>query len=192
MRVLLAGAALGTILLASVGSAAPGVAQPRTIATAGPVLGLAADGDRAALEIGLPGRCASVLVWAPMHRRMVPLLHRGKCDGLRKDAHAPALAGTRAAWYWRTGGNSLETIVLTATLAHPAPVRIAQGEYGDLAGDGATSCSGRSGTERCSHSASSGAAGRIRSSSPARPAASPAKSSTRASGGWAGTAPARA
>jgi hypothetical protein len=136
MRALLAGAALGTILLASVGSAAPGSTKPRTLAMAGPVLGLAADGERVALDVGLPGRCARVLVWEPLQRRVVSLLHRGRCEGIRKDIHVPALAGTRAAWYWRTGGNGLETIVLTATLAHPTPVRIADGNYGDMDGDG--------------------------------------------------------
>jgi len=137
MRALLAVAVLGTILLASAGSASPGAAKPRTLATAGPVLGIAADGDRAALDIGLPGHCSRVLVWEPLRRpRVVTLLHRGRCEGIRKDIHAPALAGTRAAWYWRTGGNGLETIVLTATLAHPTPVRIAAGYYGDMEASG--------------------------------------------------------
>jgi hypothetical protein len=137
MRALLVAAALGTILLASVGSAAPSLDKPRTLATVGPVLGIAADGDRAALDIGLPGRCARVLVWEPLRRpRVVTLLHRGRCEGIRRDIHAPALAGTRAAWYWRTGGNTLETIVVTATLAHQTPARMAEGVFGDMDGSG--------------------------------------------------------
>jgi hypothetical protein len=137
MRALLVVAAFATILLASVGSATPGVLKTRTLATAGTVLGIAADGDRATVDVGLPGRCARVLVWEPLRRpQVVTLLHRGRCEGIRKDVHAPALAGTRAAWYWRTGGNTLETIVLTATLAHQTPVRIAEGVFGDMDGSG--------------------------------------------------------
>jgi hypothetical protein len=137
MRALLVVAAFGTIVLASVGSATPGVLKTRTLATAGTVLGIAADGDRATVDVGLPGRCARVLVWEPLRRpRLVTLLHRGRCEGIRKDLHAPALAGKRAAWYWRTGGNTLETIVLTATLAHQTPVRTAEGVFGDMDGSG--------------------------------------------------------
>jgi hypothetical protein len=57
-----------------------------------------------------------------------------------------ALAGTRVAWVRTGGGNTLETILITATLARPAPIWLAQAasdeagagsSAGHLAGDGA-------------------------------------------------------
>jgi hypothetical protein len=145
---LLAGVALGVVLVASVAAVAPVAAKPRTLATRAPVSALAADGDRAALVV--PGRgdsCASVIVWEPMRRRVVRLRSLAHlCGSIRTGTLAVALAGTRTAWLQIAGGNSLEMYVLTATLVRPTPVEIASGAIvpggegtfaGRLAGDGA-------------------------------------------------------
>jgi hypothetical protein len=42
-----------------------------------------------------------------------------------------AIAGSRTAWLQLTGGNNLETIIFTATLARPKPVWLAYGAAGD-------------------------------------------------------------
>jgi hypothetical protein len=147
MRTILASAALGTILVGSVAAAAPGASKQRTLATRGPVLALAADGDRAALVVGFR-YCASVAVWQPSRRRVVRLQRPCRYIGsLREGTQSVALAGTRAAWLRTAGGNTLETIVMTATLARPKPVWLAygaafgEGGYGTFArepaGDGA-------------------------------------------------------
>jgi hypothetical protein len=75
MRILLAAASLGTMLVASVAAAAPGVANPRTLATRFPVWALAGDGDRVALPVWSSsrsprGRCG-VVVWEPTRSRVV-------------------------------------------------------------------------------------------------------------------------
>ena len=154
IRTLFAAAALGTMLVASVAAAAPVVAKPRTLATRGPVTAFAVDGERAALVVGdiFRGRligCASVVVWEPLRRRVVRLqsVTRACEGGQRESTPTVALAGTRAAWLWMGGGNSLETHVLTATLARLTPVELAYGTLpnrtgegtfaGKLAGDGA-------------------------------------------------------
>lgn len=148
VRTLLVGAALGTMLVSSVAAAAPSSAKQRTLAARGPVTALAADGDRAALVVsGRGDSCSSVIVWEPMRRRVVRL-HTSVyfCGSIRSGTPAVALAGTRAAWLGISGGNSLETHVLTATLAGPTPVELAfevlppggGGTFaGKLAGDGA-------------------------------------------------------
>jgi hypothetical protein len=139
MRTLVAGAALGTMLIASVAAAASGAAKPRTLATRGPVTALAADGDRAALVVsvpyvesrGYPGfGCASVVVWEPTRRRVVRLKRPcGPNDEIsrREGTHGVALAGTRAAWLHVGGGHTLETVLETATLARPRPASRAYG-----------------------------------------------------------------
>lgn len=140
MRTLLAGAALGTILVAPVG--APGFATQRKVATRGPVMALAADGDRAALVIGdrrgrpalRYGGCAGVVVWEPMPRRVVRLQRpcRPEAQECREGTPAVALAGTRAAWLRTAGCNALLTRLHTATLARPTPVEIVTaGAIGD-------------------------------------------------------------
>jgi hypothetical protein len=50
---------------------------------------------------------------------------RGINRSPREATLAVAIAGTRAAWLRTAGGNTLETIVLTATLARPKPVWVA-------------------------------------------------------------------
>jgi Tol biopolymer transport system component len=102
--------------------------SPRTFRAAAPgsILGLAADGRRVAVVVDFSPHCATVEVWKP-GRRGVAALQR-PCtyvDGRIEGTEGIALAGTRAAWLHLTGGNSLETIVVSATLARRKPVSIA-------------------------------------------------------------------
>ena len=82
--------------------------------------------------------CASVVVWEPTAGRVVRL-HRpcgpGQDVSLREATRAVALAGTRAAWLHLDGGNTLETTMNTATVAHPSPATIAFGASSE-GGDG--------------------------------------------------------
>jgi hypothetical protein len=136
MRTLLAGAALATMLLASLAAAAPGTATKQVRKTSGPVLSLAADGDRAAFIVeGRVKECWSVMVWQPTRRRIHRLQSAAACESNdrpnRRGLPTVALAGTRAAWHWISGGNTLETIISSATLARPKPVWLAYGAAGD-------------------------------------------------------------
>jgi hypothetical protein len=105
--------------------------------TSGPVLALAADGGRAAFIVeGRVKECMSVMVWDPVHRRIAQLQSgAAKCESSdrlnRRGMPSVALAGSRAAWLQLTGGNNLETIIFTATLARPKPVWLAYGAAGD-------------------------------------------------------------
>jgi len=133
-----AAAGLGMLLVVSIAAAAPGAAKQRTLTTRAPVIALAADGERAALLVHARGFCARIVVWQPMRQRVVRLYSAtyGCVEGnpFYRDV---ALAGTRAAWLQAGGGNTLETIVMTATLARPKPVWVAigaaTGGYGTFA-----------------------------------------------------------
>lgn len=122
-------AALGLSLGAALAAAAPEAPSTRTLATRGPVLAVSADGARAALVVGGRHGCAAVVVWEPLRRRVVRLQSPGACESgdfsPREGTRAVALAGTRAAWLRTAGGNTVETILLSATLARPKPVWIA-------------------------------------------------------------------
>ena len=136
MRTLLAGVALATMLLASLAAAAPGTATKQVRRTSGPVLALAADGDRAAFIVrGRFKQCMSVMVWEPRRRRAHRLQAARACEtNVRDERSGPpavALAGTRAVWLQMGGGNLLETIVRTATVARPTPVYLAVGSAED-------------------------------------------------------------
>lgn len=96
------------------------------------MLALAADGDRAAFIVeGRVPECWSVMVWQPGRRRIERLESAAKCEStdrlIRRGSPTLALAGSRAAWLQLTGGNYLETILKSATLARPTPVWIAAG-----------------------------------------------------------------
>jgi hypothetical protein len=136
MRRFLLGAGLTTMLLGSVASAAPSPQIARS--TSGPVLALAADGDRAAFVVqGRFPQCVSVMVWQP--RRVIAQLQAAKaCEtndrGGRTGPPAVALAGTRAAWRQVSGGNSLETILRSASLERRAPLFIGYGSTTDGVG----------------------------------------------------------
>ena len=145
---LFVGVGLG-FLVFSVAAGVPAAGQVRTLATRGRVTALAADGDRVAfivaapyLEPGKYGRvfpCASVVVWEPMAGRVIRLQHPcgpGQDVSLREDTRAVTLAGTRAAWLHLDGGNTLETLINTATVARTSPATIAYGASNE-GGDGA-------------------------------------------------------
>lgn len=125
---------LAMLVTASVAAAAPGAVQERTLVTRGPVIALAADGDRAALIIRVLGHCASVSVWEPSRGRVVQLPLRLPCasdhNGLPEGV---ALAGTRVAWLSKGFGNGIETVVSTETLARRRPVWVGWG-YAPFAG----------------------------------------------------------
>jgi hypothetical protein len=131
MRIFLAGAVLGAMLVASVAAAAPGSAKQRVLATGGRVSALAADGDRAAFVVRATdpnSPCAGVKLWEPLRTHVVRLQRpcpAGESDG--EGTFGIALAGTRAAWLWTAGGNFVETNIMTATLARPKPTFAALG-----------------------------------------------------------------
>jgi hypothetical protein len=133
MRLFLAAAALGAIVLASVAAAAPGSAKSRMVATGGRVTALAADGDRAAFIVRATDptspTCAGVKVWEPLRARVVRLQRPcpGGAANNGEGTFGPALAGTRAAWLRTGGGNFVETNIMTATLARPKPTFVALG-----------------------------------------------------------------
>jgi hypothetical protein len=130
MRAFLAVAALGTILIASIaaGAPAPSVTKPRTLVTRGPVISLAADGERAALiQRGTRG----VLVWDPHYRRVVTLrsLFRDvDCGSHCGMGRMVALAGPRVGWEESAWGQTTsESFVGSASLARRAPVALGDG-----------------------------------------------------------------
>ena len=137
-------------LLASVGSASPGIVGSRTLATRAPVGAIAADGKRAALVVHVGCRaavgvcsttehlCAVVDVWEPVRGRESRIEHTCPNDFIPSTGGI-ALAGKRVAWLQTFFGTTdTETIVKTATLARPRPVEVAYalgsayGQYGDI------------------------------------------------------------
>jgi hypothetical protein len=137
MRTLLAGMALATTLLVSAAATTTAGTPTRYVrVTSGAVLGLAADGDRAAFIVeGRLKECWSVMVWGPVRRRVHRLQSAAKCESTdrpnRRGTPTVALGGTRAVWQELTGGNTLETILKTATLARPTPGWVAAGYAND-------------------------------------------------------------
>ncbi len=125
------------MLLASVAAASPTTQSARS--TSGPVLALAADGDRAAFVVqGRFKQCMSVMVWQPTRRRIDALQLARACEtndrGGRTGPPSVALAGSRAAWRQISGGNSLETILRTASLQSRPPLFIGAGSTNDGVG----------------------------------------------------------
>ena len=102
---------------------------------------LAADGRLAAIVLHAEPRvCAGVEAWQRARRRFARLAREGCGDNgvLYQPAHGLAVAGAHVAWLEVNGGNSLETLVATATLGRPAPVTLADegadgGGLGDVA-----------------------------------------------------------
>jgi hypothetical protein len=121
-----AAAALWAILVVVGSSAASEAPRSRTLVSRQPVIAMAADGDRVALVSGSRGVCANVLVWEPTRRHMVRMRSatRSECAEGQPVTRAVALAGTRVAWLQAGGGMTFETHVVTATLAHHAPVTV--------------------------------------------------------------------
>jgi len=137
VRVLAAWVPAFALALTAAAAGPPGTA---TLATRGAVLELAADGGRVALVVARPRDCARVVVWTPP-RATVTLQGAQRCDvSPREGTHGVALAGSRAAWVRTGGGNTLETTLMTATLAAPRPLVVGfgvagPGQSGSVAGD---------------------------------------------------------
>lgn len=96
------------------------------VAAPGSIYGLAADGRRVAVLVDFTPNCAAVEVWQPGRRGVAPLQHPCTYEDSRIEGTGDiALAGTRAAWLHLTGGNYLETTLISATLARRKPVELA-------------------------------------------------------------------
>jgi hypothetical protein len=103
-------------------TAAVEASRTQTLALDAPLAYIAADGPRVAFIAGsTPTDCQHVAVWTPGTKSLRRFGLPAPCDN--QDAIGPlALAGTRVAWLWTSGsGTYMETNVVTATLARPAP-----------------------------------------------------------------------
>jgi hypothetical protein len=104
---------------------------------------LAADGGLVAVVVEAEPRiCAGIEAWEPARRRLVRLALESCGDnGARyQPAHGLAVAGRHVAWLAVSGGNTLETSVVTATPDRPSPVTLAHegaddGGSGDVASE---------------------------------------------------------
>jgi WD40-like Beta Propeller Repeat len=125
----------------------PPVATPTDKVTAtsfapasGTIQEIAADGKVAAIVVSAPPlACGAVQTWEPARRRLVRL-HREDClnEGSQyQPAHGLAVSGRHVAWLETNGGNTVETIIATATPEQPAEVALAD-EGADEAGTGTT------------------------------------------------------
>jgi hypothetical protein len=122
--------------LGSFAAAAPSSSISVKVTTTGRVVALAADGDRAAVIVARRGS-SQVIVWDRNHRRAVPI-HR--IDGLDCSTYCGprgslAVAGRLVSWDEASGGNTLETTVSSASLAHRAPLSLGAGTW-DFSFDG--------------------------------------------------------
>jgi hypothetical protein len=196
VRSLLAAVALATVLLPSATEAAPGTTARYVRKTSGPVLALAADGDRAAVVVAgknlYPGSpfigCSSVVVWEPVRSRSGVLESAARCARTSlQETIGVAIAGTRVAWLVKGGVNSVGTLIKTATLMRRTPVELAGG--GALDGLAGTFVRPRpSETALCSCSRTNCAVTRTTRTTPVLRVARPTTSLTRQSGGWPGGA----
>jgi hypothetical protein len=129
--------ALALLLALLAGGAAS--ASPQTLKTAGPVTLLAADGPLAAAVVRGDGhkRCTQIVLWKP--GGAVTTIQTGLgCDedALFEGIAEIALGGKRVLWQETNGGNNLELIVNTATLAKPKRADVSYVENGNgAAGD---------------------------------------------------------
>ena len=129
-------AALAVLVVASVASAAPKTSGSAALATRGPVLAMAADGNRAALLVAVNKRWR-IVVWEPRLRRVtrIATLTDSGCSRYCGPGGALALAGTRVAWDEASSGNTLDTVVSSATLARRKTVSLGAGNW-DFSFDG--------------------------------------------------------
>lgn len=132
-RVLLAGFPL---LLALGAQGSGGATVPaRTLALAGPVKELAADGGRVAILLTTrrPG-CSRdrAVVWAPVTRSLVPAGAATCTESLSTGTGflGAALADTRFAYVLYGGGNVRELELRAGTLARPKPATVASAAFG--------------------------------------------------------------
>lgn len=123
--------------LASAAAAAPSASTSVTLRTGGPVVALAADGGRVALTTSGRARW-HIVVWEPSASR-VTRVHTVFDLGCSKFCGAGgglALAGTRVAWDEVAFGNTLETSVSTATLAHHRSLSLGAAGWDESSGGG--------------------------------------------------------
>ena len=127
--------ALASVALTGAAGATPPPAG--TLATAGPVTLLAADGRLAAAVVQGDGRkrCARIVLWKPGSKPVTVKLQVGCGEGgPLEGVDDLALGGNRVLWEETNGGNNLELIVNTATLAKPKPATVSYVENGNGAG----------------------------------------------------------
>jgi hypothetical protein len=129
-------AALAVPVVASVASGAAKNPGSVTLATRGPVIAMAADGNRAALLIAQNKRWR-IVVWDPRLGRVTPIgtLTDPGCSRYCGPGGGLALAGTRVVWEEAGAGNTLDTVVSSATLARRRTVSLGAGNW-DFSFDG--------------------------------------------------------
>ena len=126
MRVAFAIAGLVVLAVAAAASAGSSSSTALTLRTSGPVVALAADGQRAALTVRRRGRW-QILVWEPAAHRLLTIHTESDTD----PGESVALAGTRVAWDDWWGGLTLETRVSSATIARRSAVSLGSDESTD-------------------------------------------------------------
>jgi hypothetical protein len=128
--------ALAASALACAAAATSKPPRSITLTTRGPVVALAADGDRAALVVSGRGRW-QIVGWEPRRARTIPIvtISNGACGVVCGPRGGLALAGARVAWDEASGGNTLETTVSTATIARRRALSLAAGSW-DVSFDG--------------------------------------------------------
>jgi hypothetical protein len=110
---------------------------PITLRTSGPIVALAADGDRAAVMVSGDKRWR-IAVWEPPAHRAMPIhtIFDLGCSKFCGAGGSLALAGTRVGWDEVAYGNTLETSVSTATLARHRALSLGAGGWDDSSGGG--------------------------------------------------------
>ena len=128
---------LGLLLLLSLGAQGSGgaTAPARTLALAGPVTELAADGGRVGILLMTKRpRCSRdrAAVWTPSTRSLVPAGAAPCTESLSTGTglFGVALAGTRFAYVLYGGGNIRELQLRAGTLARPRAATVASAAFG--------------------------------------------------------------
>lgn len=128
MRVVALLAVAAAALTAGSAGGAPG---PLTFGTRGVIERIAADGQRVALATDkIKGSCDRIVVWNVAAKSFVAYKAGTNCSGdetsLPQYVKEVALAGTRAAWVERTGGNREELILMVGL---PGKAKPAYADY---------------------------------------------------------------
>jgi hypothetical protein len=126
---------VGLLVLTAFAGGAGGASTPRTLALAGPVSELAADGGRVAILLRTgSSNCARdrVAVWVPATRTFVPIGASACASSTSTGAglEGVALAGKQVAYVQFAGGNLRELQLRLATLARPRPATAASAAFG--------------------------------------------------------------
>jgi len=138
--------ALALAALACAAAASPKPFRPATLTTRGPVVALAADGDRAALMTSGRDRW-QIVAWEPRRARAIPIstIVDPGCSRGCGPGGSLALAGARVAWDEFGGGNELETTVSSATIARRRALSLAAGIWDWSLGTGGDEALGPAG-----------------------------------------------